>query len=108
MANDDLKEYIYDVVTYKDLEQELKHVRKVLVGLHNYHLLPPAVHQNRVKRYDQMFKALLTEKARQESLKKMSNHNRSNAENTGTSKADDAGSSVGVGDILKEHVAGSG
>lgn len=108
MANDDLKDYIDDVVKYKDIENELRHVRRVLVGLHNYHLLAPAVHQQRVKRYDQMFKALLTEKARQESLNKMRNDNCGNTENTSTGKADDTGSSVGVGNILKEHVAGSG
>lgn len=108
MANNDLKDYIDDVVKYKDLEHELKHVRNVLVGLHNYHLLAPEVHQKRVRRYDQMFKALLTEKARQEALKKMSNDNPGNTENTGASKTDDAGSGVGVGDILKEQVAGSG
>lgn len=108
MATHELKDYIDDVVKYGDIDREIKHIRKVLVGLHNYHLLTPEVQQNRVKKYDQMFKALLTEKARQEALKKMGNYNCSNTENASASKADDAGSSVGVGDILKEHVAGSG
>ena len=108
MADAELKDYIDDVVKYKDLDDEIKHIRRVLVGLHKYHLLAPAVHQKRVKRYDQMFKALLTEKARQEVLNKMRNNNARNAENTCTSKTDDTGTSVGVGDILKEKVAGSG
>ena len=107
MAYDELKEYVDDVVRYNDLDTELDLVRKVLINLHKSQ--PPRhEYQKRVKRYDQMFKALLTEKARQEALKKMSNHNCSNTENASTSKADDAGSSVGVGDILKEQVTGSG
>ena len=108
MANNELRDYIHDVVTYKDLHQELAHVRKVLVGLHNYHIFPAAERQKRVKRYDQMFKALLAEKARQEILNKMGDHNRCDTENTGTGKADDTGSGVGVGNILKEEIAGGG
>jgi len=107
MAND-LKDYIDDVVKYKDIDYEIRHVRMVLVGLHRYHHFTAQEHQKRVKRYDQMFKALLAEKARQEALKKMSNHNCGNTEDTGASKTDDTGSGVGVGDILKEQVTGSG
>jgi hypothetical protein len=105
---DDLRDYIYEVVTYKDLQQELALVRRVLVGLHNYHHFPAGEQQKRIKRYDQMFKALLAEKARQEVLNKMRNHHCRNTEDTSARKADDAGSSVGVGDILKEEVAGRG
>jgi hypothetical protein len=107
MAYNDLKDYIDDIVNHNDLDAELKHVRGALVHLHKSRLLPQT-YRMRVKRYDQMFKALLTEKARQEALKKMSNHNRGNTENASPGKADDAGTSVGVGDILKEQVAGSG
>jgi hypothetical protein len=105
---EDLRDYIYDVVTYKDLQQELALVRRVLVGLHNYHHFPVGEQQKRIKRYDQMFKALLAEKARQEVLNKMCDHNRRNTEDTGARKADDTGSSVCVGNILKEEVAGRG
>ena len=108
MADSELRDYIHDVVTYKDLHEEIAHVRRVLVGLHNYHHFPAGEQQKRIKRYDQMFKALLAEKARQEVLNKMCDHNRRNAEDTSTGKADDTGSSVGVGDILKEEVAGHG
>jgi tRNA G37 N-methylase TrmD len=83
-------------------------VRRVLVGLHNYHHFPAGEQQKRIKRYDQMFKALLAEKARQEVLNKMSNYNSRNTEDAGARKADDTGSSIGVGDILKQEVAGCG
>jgi hypothetical protein len=108
MPHDDLKDYIDDVIRYKDIDFELRHIRMVLVGLHRYHHFTPQEHQKRVKRYDQMFKALLTEKARQEALKKMGQYDGGYTENASPSKADDAGTSVGVGDILKEQVTGSG
>jgi hypothetical protein len=107
MAYDELKDYVDDVVRYNDLDSELNIVRNVLVNLHKSQP-PKQEYQKRIKRYDQMFKALLAEKARQEALKKMGNHNCGNAENASPGKADDTGSSVGVGDILKEEVPGSG
>jgi hypothetical protein len=108
MVDSELRDYIHDVVTYKDLHEEIAQVRKVLVGLHTYHHFTVTDQQARIKRYDQMFKALLTEKARQEVLNKMSNHKSSNTKDTGTGKTDDTGSSVGVGNILKEQVTGCG
>ncbi len=108
MVDSELRDYIHDVVTYKDLHEEIALVRRVLVGLHNYHHFPAGEQQKRIKRYDRMFKALLAEKARQEVLNKMRDHNRCNAENAGAGKADNTGSSVGVGDILKQEVAGHG
>lgn len=107
MTYNELKYYVDDVVRYNDLDTELKVVRTVLVNLHKSQQ-PREEYQKRVKRYDQMFKALLTEKARQEALKKMGNHNSGNTENASPRKTDDAGTSVGVGDILKEQVTGSG
>ena len=108
MADAELRDYIHDVVTYKDLHEEIALVRRVLVGLHNYHHFTVRDQQARIKRYDQMFKALLTEKARQEVLNKMSNHKPSNTENASTGEADNTRSSVCVGNVLKEQIAGSG
>jgi hypothetical protein len=108
MPDTELRDYIHDVVTYKDLHEEIALVRRVLVGLHNYHHFTVTEQQKRIKRYDQMFKALLTEKARQEVLNQMSNHKPSDTKYTGTSEAHNAGSSVGVGNVLEEQITGCG
>ena len=104
----ELYEYVKDVVDHDDLEKELACVRRILVGLHRYHLFSPEEHQRRVKKFDQMFKALLTEKARQERAQKIRNHNGGSTEHGSTGPTDHTAGSVGTRDILQEQIAGSG
>jgi hypothetical protein len=108
MELNDLREYIQDVVTHNDLEKETDCVRRILVGLHRYHHFPEGEQQRRIKKFDQMFKALLTEKARQERSQKIRYHNSGCTENGSTRPADNPAGGVGIGDILKQEVAGRG
>jgi hypothetical protein len=106
MVDAELRDYIHDVVTYKDLHEEIALVRRVLVGLHRYHHFTVSDKQERIKRYDQMFKALLAEKARQEVLNQMRNHKTSDTKDASTGEADNTGSGVRVGNVLKKKIAG--
>jgi len=108
MESHELREYIRDVVEHNDLEKETDCIRRVLVGLHRYHHFPQGEQQRRIKKFDQMFKALLTEKARQERGQKVGNHNGSGTENSSTRPAHDAAGGVGAGDVLKQEIAGGG
>lgn len=103
----ELAEYVRDVVAHNDLESETDCVRRILVGLHRYHHFPEGEQQRRIKKFDQMFKALLTEKARQERSQKIGQNNSSKTENGSTRPADNSARSICVGDILKQKVAGS-
>lgn len=104
----ELREYVRDVVEQNDLEKELASLRKILVGLHRYHLFTPQEHQRRVKKFDQMFKALLTEKARQERVQKIGNDNGSSTQYGSTGPAHHASGGVGIRDILEKEIAGGG
>jgi hypothetical protein len=108
MESHELREYIRDVVEHNDLEKETDCIRRVLVGLHRYHHFPQGEQQRRIKKFDQMFKALLTEKARQERSQKVGNHNGGSPQNCSTRPADNSTRGVGVGDILKQQIAGGG
>lgn len=99
-------DYVGNVLTYMDLDEELAQVRRVLVGLHRYHHFAVSDKQARIKRYDQMFKALLAEKARQEVLNQMRNHKTSDTKDASTREADNTGSGVRVGNVLKKKIAG--
>lgn len=102
----DLDDYVRNVVTYMDIDEELAQVRRVLVGLHKYHHFAVNDQQARIKRYDQMFKALLAEKARQEVLNKMSNHKTSDTKDARAGEADNTRPRVRVGNVLKKKIAG--
>ena len=108
MEAKELREYIRDVVEHNDLEHELQCVRRILIGVHRYTLFTPEERTRRVKKFDMMFKALLTEKARQERSQKVGNHNSSSAENCGTRPADDATGGVSIRDVLEKEIAGGG
>jgi hypothetical protein len=54
-----------------------------------------------ILRYTQIFKGLLAEKARQETVQEMSEHNRRNAENACTCPTDDPCPRISIGDILQ-------
>jgi hypothetical protein len=108
MELNDLREYIQDVLAHNELEKETNCVRRILVGLHRYHHFPEGEQQRRIKKFDQMFKALLTEKARQERSQKIRYHNGGCTENSSTRPADNPTRGVGIGHVLKQEVAGSG
>lgn len=108
MEAQELREYIRDVVEHNDLAREIQCIRRILVGVHKYGYFTPEERTRRVKKFDMMFKALLTEKARQERSQKIGNHNSGSTENGSTRPADNPTGGVGVGDVLEKEVAGGG
>ena len=60
-----------------------------------------------ISNYNRMFKALLSEKARQELVKQVGDNNSSRSENSSSSPADNAPRSIRIRDILEQEIAGS-
>lgn len=96
-----MSEYIWRVRELNILQVEIGRVNTCLVDAENDRKKD---HVYQVKQLTQIFRALLTEKARQEAVNEMSNHNGGNPENTGPRPADNASTGVRVRNILKQKV----
>lgn len=83
-AREQLDDYVNTLRKNGLIDAELERIQDLLVEMartRNY---------VRTKNLTQLFQALLTEKARQEAIHKMSNHNRRHTENSGSGPADNA------------------
>ena len=108
MDAQELRAYIQDVIQHNDLEHEIQCVRRILIGVHKYAFFTREERAQRVKKFDTMFKALLTEKARQERAQKVSHNNRSSTQDSSTCPTDNTAGGVSIWDVLEKEVAGSG
>ena len=97
-----LNAYVRTIREQKLLDIELRRLQEVMIVVTRGRI------PNRMPQLTQMFKALLAEKARQETVYEMSNDYRRYTENTSTRPAHDPRASVGIWDVLKQKVTGCG
>ena len=95
-AREQLDQYVKNVKAHNAIDIELNRIQGVMVEV------TKSRSYERVGNLTQMFQSLLAEKARDEAINKMRDHNRRNAQNAGASPAHDTGAGVGIGNILKK------
>jgi hypothetical protein len=97
----DIALFVSQVVLNGTLDADIEKTRCMMVWL-TQNPTGATKEENAINivRYTQIFKGLLTEKARQESIQEMSEHNRRNTQNSSASPADDPRPSIGIGNIL--------
>lgn len=97
----ELRLYIADVRNLNALEEEMKRIQELMVG--NLKHPEPDINKQRetVTKLNQLFKVLLAEKATQNALKQVSNHNSSNTQYTSTRVAHDPRPRIRIWNILK-------
>ena len=101
-----IEDYIRRVNEHNILKEELERVQTTLQRLNMFPYEDKEFQKNMVSRANQVFRALLTEKARQEAFQEVSNDNRSTTENSSTSPTDNTGRGKGIWNILKKKVTG--
>lgn len=104
-SDEQMSAYIEDVMGDEKLDEEIGRLKRILAGLSGRK--EPDTARN-ISLATQAFQALLTEKARQDAIYQMRYYNRSNPQNASASPANNTGTRVSVGDVLKEEVARSG
>jgi hypothetical protein len=100
--------YIFDVRQRNLLASELERLETLLQNAEKYPNSDRAIQRERVIRMTQLFRALLAEKARQEVVQEVRQDNTRHAENSSPSPAHDAPRRVGIWNILKQKITGSG
>jgi hypothetical protein len=97
----DIALFVAEVVGNGVLDAEIEKTRRMMVWL-TKNPINASKKENEINilRYTQIFKGLLTEKARQESVQEVSDYNRRNAQNTSSRPADDTCPRISIGDIL--------
>lgn len=106
-AQKDIDSYIEHVVSKGLLESEIRQTRKYMLESTNRPLPDKEKQVQYVAQMNQVFRALLTEKARQELVQKVRDDDRRRAENPSPSVADNTSRRVRVGNILKQDVTRS-
>ena len=104
----DIYMYLQDVRRKDILHQELERIQNILKGAEQVPLPDKAAQRDNIARITQIFKALLAEKARQEVVKEVRQDNTSNTEYGSTRPAHDPTRRVGIWNVLKEKITGSG
>lgn len=101
-----IEDYIRRVNEENILKDELDRVQSTLQRLNMFPYEDKQLQNAMVSRANQVFRALLTEKARQETLQEVSNNYSSTTENSSTSPTDNTGRGKGIWNILKKKVTG--
>jgi len=103
----DIDMWIYRVVQHDLLDLEIDRTKSLM----QFRTRNPAVNKDDqrilISNYNRLFKALLSEKSRQELVKQMRYNNSSRPENGGPSPANNAPRSIRIRDILEQEIAGS-
>ncbi len=100
-----IEDYIRRVNEMNILHDELERVQSTLQRLNMFPYEDKQFQFNMVCRANQVFRALLTEKTRQETFQEMSNNHSSTTENSGTSPTDNTRRGKGIWNILKKKVS---
>lgn len=107
LSDGHINNWIQRVAQYDLLDLEIERTKSLMV----FRTKNPSVNKEDQRviifNYNRMFKALLSEKSRQELVKQMGNNNSSRSENSGSSPANNAPRSIRIRDILEQQVAGS-
>lgn len=96
-----LRVYITEIRDAGVLDEEMKRVQDLMVGNLKHPESESEKQRDIVVRFNQMFRALLAEKSRQEALKKVGNDNRSNTQYGSTCVAHDPRPRISIWNILK-------
>jgi hypothetical protein len=98
----DIALFVAEVVGNGTLDAEIEKTQRSMIWL-TKNPIGATKEENAINivRYTQIFKGLLTEKARQESVQQMSEYNRRNAENPSTRPTDDTRPRISIGNILE-------
>lgn len=97
----EIRMYVADIRDAGVLDEEIVRVRGLMVDITRDPNEDKGLQRQLVTKVNQMFKGLLTEKARQESLKKVRDDNSSNAQDGGTRVAHDPRPRIRIWNILK-------
>jgi len=98
--------YIEHVVSKGALEAELKQTRTYMLDSTSHPLADKEKQVQYVAQMNQVFRALLAEKARQELVQKVRDDDRRRAEDARARVADNAPRGVRIRNILKQDVTG--
>ena len=99
--------YVECVLDEGNLDDEILHIRRLLVGLAKHPHPDRGVQAYKVHNMTAVFKALLSAKeAREKCVQQVRQDNRGNAENGSPSPADNSSGGVGVWNVLKQKVTG--
>jgi superfamily II RNA helicase len=98
-----ISEYIWNVNRMGILSVEIDRIVACLVDAENDRKKD---HVFQVKQFTQILRALLTEKARQETVNQVSNDNRSRTQDTSASPADNTSTGIRIRNILEQKIAG--
>jgi hypothetical protein len=102
----DIPAYIEQVMDEYRLEDEIRRIQNLLLGLTKYPHPDKAIQARKVQLMTQIFKALLSAKeSREKCIQQVREDNRRRAENGSPSPADNAPGGVGVWNVLKQKVA---
>lgn len=100
-----MEQYLRAVVNHGILEQELYRVQCRMLQLTQF---PEHDQDSKIRLANTMFKSLLAQKAYQERVEHMRQHNRRSTQDSGTRPADDAPRCISIRHILQQKIAGSG
>ncbi len=99
LSQEQLNDYIFELRQMCMLEKELSRIRQTMVSITKQ---PRSTAQQRnVVHINQIFRALLAEKTRQEIVDNMRYNNGSSSQNSSTGPADDAPRSIRIRYILQ-------
>jgi hypothetical protein len=98
--------YVKHVLSKGALEAELKRTREYMVGSTVHPIADKEKQTQYVAQMNQVFRALLAEKARQELVEKVREDDRRRAEDARARVADNAPRGVRIRNILKQDVTG--
>jgi len=106
-SQEDMTRYVEHVVSRGALEAELKRTREYMVGSTVHPLADKERQTQYVAQMNQVFRALLAEKARQELVQKVREDDRRRAEDARARVANNAPRGVRIRNILQQNVTGS-
>lgn len=104
----ELNVYLCEVRSRKTLDDEIERVQNLLRGAETHPDPDKEKQVEFVKKVTQLFRVLLTEKAREKVVQEVRQDNASNTQYGGTRPAYNPARRIGVWNILKQKVAGSG
>ena len=97
--------YIREVRKQNLLQDELERIQGLMLESTIHPHENPEQQQVNVACQNRLFKALLTEKARQEAIQQMSQNNSSASKDSGTGPTDDTPRSIRIRHILEQEVS---
>ena len=104
----DIPAYIEQVMDEYRLEDEIRRIQNLLLGLTKYPHPDKAIQARKVQLMTQVFKALLSAKeSREKCIQQIREDNRRRAENGSPRPADNPSRGVRIWNVLKQKVTGS-